>query len=144
MGIRYIINSDKDVHFTGAIAENDIEEENIAGLLSNKITITNVAIQAKENRSFDVMLFGKDIFADTDLNVDTFQSVIHLDIPTHGNQIGGANQYYLSNFCGLSVDYEDEDGTKELHIALRCRTAAGKTAGAVGEVKLTFIYIPRI
>ena len=136
---RILISTDKDEHFYGAIVQNAIEEEDITGLLSNKITITRITIQAKENLAFDVMFFSKDSFADTDLDDDTFLGFEKLDIPTYGIRIAGANQYYL-DVSGINFEYEDEDESKELHIALRCRTAAGKTAQVAGEVKLTFTY----
>lgn len=147
---QYILSSDKDTHFTESIAENAVEKENLEGLASNKITITKIAIQAMENLDFEVMFFGKNTFENTDLDVDSFQAFERLDIPTYGIRIGAANQYYL-DISGLAIDYEDEDAAKEwlgyvptLHVALRCRSAAGKSAGAAGQVKLTFTYIPRV
>lgn len=136
------LRSDKDVQFTGAIAQNAKEDENMTGLLSDKIRITGVSIQAKENLTFRLIFWGTDGFDDTNLDTDKFQDEIKLDIPTYGFRIGGANQYYM-DMRGVEVDYEDLDKTKELHISLQCLSAAGKTAGANGEVVVEIYYETR-
>ncbi len=136
------LRSDKDTHFTGAIAQNAKEDENLAGLVSNKIRITGVSIQAKENLNFRLIFWGTDGFDDTNLDNDKFQAETKLDIPTYGYRIGGANQYYL-DMRGVEIDYEDLDRTQELHISLMCLSAAGKTAGANGEVVVEVFYEER-
>lgn len=135
----YTLRTDKDLQFTGAIAQNAKADENLTGLLGNKVRITGVSLQAKENLSFRVIFWKTDGFDDTDLDLDRFCGEVTLDIPANGYQIGAANQYYL-DMRGLDLDYEDEDGTNELHISLMCLTAAGKTAGVPGEVVLEVYY----
>lgn len=136
------INSDKDTHFTGAIAQNAIEEENIAGLVANKIKIVGLSIQSDQQLDYRVIFFGKDTFADADLDVDAFTSEQELDLPSYGWRIAGAGQYYMV-VNGLSIDYEDQDGTQELHVALQNLSVTAKGAGATGEVVLRFTYEER-
>jgi len=131
--------TDKDIQFTGVIAQWAKEDENITGLLSNKIKITDVAIEADENLSFRLLFWATDGFDDADLDADTFLGAATLDIPTNGFRIGGANQYYL-NASDLNLHYRDDDYTNELHTSLQCLTAAGKTAGATGEVVVKIGY----
>ena len=120
-----------------------MEEENLTGLTSNKITIKKITIQADQPLDFVVLLFGKDTFDTVDLDTDSFLASEELDLPTDGIRIGGAGQYYLDMF-GLDLDYVDADGTNELHVALLNKSATSKNAGATGEVKITFTYIPRV
>lgn len=136
------LRSDKDTHFYGAIAQNAKEDEDLTGLLSNKIRIVGVSLQAKENLSFRVIFWKTDGFDDTDLDLDRFCGEVVIDLPTNGYRIAGANQYYL-DMRGLDLDYEDEDASNELHVSLMCLTAAGKTAAAAGEVVLEIFYEPR-
>ncbi len=136
------LRSDKDTHFTGAIALNAKEDEDLTGLLSNKIRIIGVSLQAKENLSFRAIFWKTDGFDNVDLDLDRFCGEVVIDLPTNGYQIAGANQYYL-DMRGLDLDYEDEDASNELHVSLMCLTAAGKTAAAAGEVVIEIYYEPR-
>ena len=135
----FFITSDKDINFTGAIALNAKEDENLTGLETNKIVITDVMIEAEENLQFFLLLWSTDGFENADLDVDSFLGFIDLDIPNNGFRIAGANQYYL-NATGINLHYSDDDATNELHVSLLCRSAAGKTAGAAGEVKVKIAY----
>lgn len=139
----YWLTSDKDTHFTGAIAQNAKEDENLTGLQANKIVVTDVLIEADENLQFYLLFWSKDTFEDTDLDTDVLLGFVDLDVPANGFRIGGANQYYL-NVTDLDLHYEDEDATNEFHVSLLCRSAAGKTAGAAGEVKVKIGYKERV
>lgn len=135
----YILHSDKDTHFTGAIAQDASEEENLTGLMANRIRITGIAIQSDQQLHYQVALYGNDAFGDANLDLDYFKHIIDLDLTTYGIQTGGVNQYRMA-MDGLAIDYEDLDGTEELHVALVNRSATAKNAGATGEVKLSFTY----
>ena len=131
--------TDKDVEFTGPIAVNAKEDENLAGLAANKIVITDVLFEGLENLHFRLLFWSRDSFDNADVDIDTLLGFVDLDIPNNGFQIGAANQYYL-NVTDVNLHYEDEDATNELHISLNCVTAAGKTAGVPGEVKVKIGY----
>lgn len=142
--IRKKISTDKDTHFTGAITAGEAEEENVSGLITNRLTVLDVAIKSTENIHYQLLFFSKDTFESTDPDVDTFLGFLDLDIPADGFRIGTTGLYYyeLSSIGGL-VDYVDDDGTKELHVALRA-VGTNKSAGAAGAVTITLQYVPRI
>lgn len=133
------IRSDKDRHFTGAIAQNAAEEENITGLEANKIKITRITLMADESLSFRVWLFGADGFTNSDMDSDRYITWKNFDLTTNGKQYTNTG-FYRFDKTNLNIDYEDFDGTNELHVALECLSAAGKTAGAAGEVVIEIGY----
>lgn len=135
----YTITTDKDAHFTGSLAQYAKEDENLTGLLGNKIRINKVAIQADQNLDFYLFFWRKNTFDDTNLNKDAFIGMIELDLGTLGLQVGGTGQYYLSAEA-LEFDYEDEDKANELHVSLYNASAAAKNAGATGEVVCHITY----
>lgn len=133
-------------HFTGAIAQHGAEEENIADLSSDEITITGVAIYSQQQLDLRLMLFETDGFqagAAADMDDDGFVEFIDLDLVTSGIQYKNAGYYYYS-ITGLEIDYEDLDKTNELHAAIQVVGATAKLAsGAGGNLWLKFSYIPR-
>lgn len=134
------LRSDKDSHFTGTIAQNAIEAEDLTGLVANKIRITGISIQAEQALDFYLMLWDADSFADADLDDDAFIGMVRCNLASHGKQIGGTAQYYLS-IEGLDLDYWDADESKELHVSLFNNSATGKLASASGgEVVIEIRY----
>jgi len=137
-----ILSTLKGTHFTGAIAQNAKEDENLTGLLAGSIRITGISFQAKQQLHFKLLFWHKDTFDNTDLDVDEFCGEVDIDLATYGIQIGGANQWYL-DIRNLHLDYIDFDGSKELHVSLMNMSVAGKTAGAAGEVRARITYETR-
>lgn len=133
------IRSDKDTHFTEAIAQNAKEDENIAGLLSNNIRITKVAIQSDQQLDYRLIFWATDQFDNTDLDVDDFMAEREMDLTAYGFRIAGANQWYME-LDNLGIQYSDDDATHELHISLQNLSATGKNAGATGEVVVEITY----
>lgn len=88
----HTIRSDKDQHFTGSLAKNASEEENLAGLEVNKIVITELSIRAKQALRFQLLFFSKDSFTDPDIDDDTFARMVNLDLSLYGKRVlGGAH-----------------------------------------------------
>tara|TARA_Y100000034_G_scaffold9879_1_gene10465 strand:+ start:1472 stop:1903 length:432 start_codon:yes stop_codon:yes gene_type:complete len=139
MGQFLNLRSAKGSHFTGAIAQNAQEAEDLTGLAWNKIVIRGVMIQADQQLRFRVIFWAKDSLDDTDLDADAYIGEVEVDLVAYGYQIAGANQYYL-DIRGLALDYQDEDSTNELHISLQNLSAAAKNAGATGEVVVEISY----
>lgn len=139
-----LIKSDKDTHFTTAIAVNAKEDENLTGLQSNKILITNVAIEAKEPKHYVLWFWTRNTFNNADLDADAFKGLVELDLSVNGRQVGGANQYYWDEKLGRGngLEYEDMDGSKELHVSLQNLGVGAKTAGVNGEVVVKISYLP--
>ena len=138
----YTVSSDKDQHFTGVIIQNAKEDENLPGLLGNKVRIVGVSLQSAQSLHYRVIFWSKDSFNNAALDLDAFCGEIDCDFPAYGFQIGGAGQYYL-DIRGVDIDCEDGDGTQELHISLLNRSVANKNAGAAGAVKVVVYYEPR-
>jgi hypothetical protein len=139
MPFAYTVRTDKDTHFTGAIAQNAKEDENLTlpgtlrGTNGNaRIAIRSIMLQSDQNLSWELIFWSTDGFDNTDLDLDTFLSRWTFAV-ADGVQIAGANQFYYY-IEGLDIPYVDADNTGELHVSLVCRSAAGKTAGAGGEV----------
>lgn len=138
----YTLRSNKDTHFAGTIAQNAVEEENLTGLIANKVKITGIIILSDQQLTYRVILFSTDAFADTDLDVDSLINEFEFDLPSYGRRIADTGKYSMV-VTDLDMDYIDEDGSKELHVALQNLSSTGKTAGANGEVVLRFIYEER-
>lgn len=136
------IRSDKDSHFTTAIAQNAIEEENLTGLTSDEITITGIAIIADEAKSYRLWFFETDDFQEVDLDNDRFIEFVDFDLTSKAAQIAGTGAYYYA-ITGLNINYQDIDASNELHVALQNLDAGAKTAGATGEIVFDFAYTPR-
>lgn len=133
----YSVPSDKDSHFTGQLAKNEVERENISGLRSNRVRISKVSIQADQRLLFEVLLYGDDIFEEADLDEDRFIASIEFNLPVYGFQ-QTTGQWKL-DIPNLNIDYVDLDSTKELHVVLRNLSPTTKNSGATGEVKLEFL-----
>ncbi|GAI60977.1 unnamed protein product [marine sediment metagenome] len=78
------VRSDKDVHFTRALAKGESEQENLTGLVSNKIIIQSVSISAAQPLHFRLEFYSRDSFTDSDLDVDTFIGAVELDLTKYG------------------------------------------------------------
>jgi len=122
------IRSDKDSHFTTAIAQDADEQENLTGLPSNKVLIENIMLQMLEPLDGEIWFYLTDTFDDTDLDIDSFKFCVEF-IVEELKRRNNTGQYYLE-VPGINKEYEDLDGTKELHVALVVRNGDGKTAGA--------------
>lgn len=81
------LRSDKDLHFTGAIAQNGEEQENIAGLISNRIIIRGVTINSRQALKYRLSFYKKDTFSQSDVDDDTFVGSVILDLPTFSSEI---------------------------------------------------------
>jgi hypothetical protein len=57
-------------------------------------------------------------------------------------QVTGPPDFYSDLRDSLELDYEDLDGTRELHVELANLSAASKIAGNEGEVFLELVYSP--
>lgn len=137
------VSTDPDTEFTDAITAGSSEKENISGLLFNNVTITEIAIESKENIRYRVVFYGSDSFEDSNPKNSTFSSHIDMDVPNDGFQDPDSSLFVhsLSNVAGI-IEYSDDDGTKELHVKI-IPVGNNKTAGVAGALKITFKYVPR-
>ena len=139
------LSSDKDTHFSGALATNAGEDENLTGLKNDAILITGITVVSDQNLDWDVQFYSTDGFDDTDLDLDTFLGAFKF-VAADGDQVAATGPYKYSTSSSsnrfIGIDYVDVDATKELHVKLVNRNATSKNAGATGEVVLTFTYLP--
>ena len=145
MAFRYTVRTDKDVEFTGAIAQNASEEENVVlpvtlkGINGNaRIRLKGMHIISDENLDWEVWLFGNDLFQESNIDNDRFLGRWSF-VAADGLRIAGTGAYYYA-IDGLDVEYVDLDNSGEIHVALVNRSAAGKTAGAAGEIVIEFVF----
>jgi len=135
--IMYTVASNKDSHFTEALAKDAVERENITGLRSNRIRISKITFQADQQLHFALILYGTDDFEETDLDEDRFISYTEFNLPKYGfTQTTGQ---YRMDIEALNIDYEDLDGTREIHAVLKNLDPTAKVAGSSGEVKIEFL-----
>lgn len=139
-----IIKTIAATHFTDLISQYDIETESLEELSDNKVFIRSVNIQSIQPLKFRLAFWNSASFADTDLDEDSENDDVVLDMSDIVNawRISNANQYYL-NISDLNISYEDEDETKKLHLSLQNLSPIDKAAGSSGSVKLKIKYAPR-
>ena len=77
--------SEASTQFTDELAKNSSEQENLTGLVSNKILIRNVAINMVRPLHLRLEFYSKDTFGDSDLNVDTFIGAVDLNLTEYGS-----------------------------------------------------------
>ena len=71
-------------HFTDALAKDASEQENLTGLVSNKIIIRSVSISSNQTLHLRLEFYSKDTFTDSDLDEDSFVGSVDLDLPSYG------------------------------------------------------------
>lgn len=138
-GLIIQVRTDKDIHFTGALAQNAQATENIvpaasiAAGLHCRSRLRSIGITSKENLSWEIALYGTDQFnSPTDMDSVIRYGWWTFDAASATRVAATGNYYYYVD--GLDVAYRDADQTGEIHLALINRSAAGKTAGADGEI----------
>jgi hypothetical protein len=138
------LRTDKDTHFTGAIAQNAKEDESIAFpnpmARTNECIIEGIAIQADQNLEWDIFIWSGSEYDNTDLDSDKFIEFVNFTA-TEQKQIAASNQFYTAK-TGLSIPYRDTDATNKLHVSLCNRSVTAKNAGANGEVVIVFMLRP--
>lgn len=153
--IPQVVISDKDLHFTGALATNAAEEENLTGLKFPTGVIESVTLTSDQNLDWDLYFFATDALSDTNLDTEHYLGKVRF-VATDGEQIAGAGQYYYDTatcsyafrpFAYVDKDaidwYDTQSGAQsapEIHVALVNRNATSKNAGATGEVGVRVVF----
>lgn len=143
-----IIVSDKDTHFTTAIAQNAKENENIdMGITYKNLLIKSIVLSSTQKLNFDLYFYSKDTFDDTDADVNALIAIKEMYLASSGKQIGGAGLYEMTSELDTPVDYMDENNTNEIHLSLVNRSSTTKAAYDAGPpitniVKIKFICYP--
>lgn len=144
----YLVRSDKDTHFSGAIIQDAGEAESIVGLPMSKCVIEQIDIIAKENLAFEVELYSADTHDDaTNMDNDKFigsMRFLAADGKTDGTYYKYSSANSVGTWRGIAYFDEDGEGSQALHAILRNRSAASKSAGAAGEVVVIFHVRPDV
>lgn len=139
--LAYYVRTDKDTHFTQALATNAIESETLThdeGVRSPVGDVGRITLYADQNLDFDVILFRSAPGDLTDL--DTLDIVDWISfLEAEGVQIAGAGPFIYSQ-SGMKWRYAEALGRRELHVGLVNRHATAKNAGATGEVVIEFEF----
>lgn len=139
MAFYYLISTDPDIEFTGALATNAAENEDLvlAGAYQGingavQAFIRTITILSKENLAWELQWYRTDDFQNADPEVDKFLASWAF-VAADGKQVAatGLYRYYVD---GLEIPYVDEDKSGEMHLSLINRSVASKSAGAGGEI----------
>jgi hypothetical protein len=138
----YLLATDPDDQFTGALATNATENENLvlnaalAGVNgAAQGLIRSITIVSDQNLAWELQWYTADTFQNADPEVDSFLSYWAF-AAADGVQVAatGLYRYYVD---GLAIPYKDADASGEMHISLINRSVTSKNAGATGEIKVT-------
>lgn len=138
----WVVRSDKDVSFTGALATNAMELAVLGSadpLSANRVPTQNslirrVTVISDQNLAWDVMLFKSTFVPPLTADADLHPLVEWVSFTAaDGKQVAGAG-LWLYTWTGLSVPYANTDAPGRVHVGLVNRDAVAKNAGAAGEV----------
>lgn len=146
-----LIKSDKDTHFSGALAQNAAESESLTGFSDVSGVIEQVSLISDQNLDWELMFFATSGFDDADYDADFFLGAVRF-VAADGKQIAGVGGYYyctanmalpfepITYIDKTSVDAGNNSGS--IYCVLVNRSATGKNAGATGEVAVNIVIRP--
>jgi hypothetical protein len=138
----WVVRSDKDTHFTTALATDAIDLETIGDAVetaSNRVptirsAIRRITLIADQNLAWDVMLFRATFTPPLTTDADLHPLVEWIEFKAaDGKRVAGAG-LYLYTWTGLDIPYFNTDAPGRIHVGLVNRDAVAKNAGATGEV----------
>lgn len=141
--LKNIISTDKDVHFTQELLQNQCENETL-NLPTNKCVIDGVSIQSKQPLKYRLIIFGNNYFSNSNMNIEKYIGDIELDLtqsPTF--RINDSNQYRL-NSEDLKISYQDYDETNKIYVSLMNESPTSKLSGMNGEIQINIKISPRL
>ncbi len=147
-GAGAIISTVKGDHFTGQLATNAVEEEDIdfpsdwgtAGIQT--VEVRNLTVQSDINIQWDVQFYATDAHSNTDLDLDKFVTNINFG-ELDGVQNAGTAQFrYDKNPTFTPFMYTDEDNSSEFHITLVNRD--GTTKETTDDIVIKIYAVPVI
>lgn len=160
MSVKYSvqkIETDKDSHFTTALAVRAMDRESIdfpshwATCQIQKCMITgiNVVVNGHTGSALDldVLLFSSGEYDDTsDIDTDSLIQLVRFDAADayEINTTTGTWYYDTQTAQGMPIDYVDDDGTSKFHIGVLNRSAAETYSTATDTMKITITAEPMI
>lgn len=135
------IRSDKDTHFTTAVADGAMEAEELGATKAPSVVVRRVVAISEENLDFDVAFFDTSGEQDTDYDVDSFMGMVEF-VASDARQItsGSFSQYYYDS-GELAIPYHRAANDGLMTVGYVSRSVAGKAASASGgEVVFRIFY----
>ncbi len=128
-------------YYRGALALNAVATENVTlpvaleGTNGNGLNIiSGITINSKENLAWELQFWGSSAFQTTNPDTDLFLGRWAFAAGDGVQDAAtGLFRYYID---GLNMPYQDENNTGKLHMALVNRSAAAKTAGDAGGIRI--------
>lgn len=141
--LKNIISTDKDVHFTQELLQNQCENETL-NLPTNKCVIDGVSIQSKQPLKYRLIIFGNNYFSNSNMNTEKYIGDIELDLTqSPAFRINDSNQYRL-NSEDLKISYQDYNETNIIHLSLMNESPTSKLSGMNGEIQINIKISPRL
>jgi hypothetical protein len=136
----WVVRSDKDTHFTGALALNAMELEVIgdaAPTSSNRVPtirskITRITILSEQNLAWDIMLFKAAFAPPLTADCDLHPLVDWLSFTAADGVRVGAAGVFMYSWSGFSFPYYTTDVMGRIHAGLINRDAVAKLANGAG------------
>jgi hypothetical protein len=143
----FFATTDKDVDFTGALAQNASATATLSvpQLPSScQARLNNIQIISDQQLAWEVWLWGTSDFAANSSNLDAvFPFGRWAFTAADGVQIAGAGPYYYF-ISGLGLPYQELAGLSKLNVMLVNRSATSKNAGVTGEIVIKFALEPAV
>jgi len=141
--VKNIIQTDKYIHFTQELLQNQCENE-ILNLPTNKCVIDGITIQSKQPLNYKLIIFGNNYFNNSNMNIEKFIGSIDLNLTQSQTfRIDNSNQYRL-NSEDLRIFYQDYNETNKLYISLMNMSTAPKVSGIDGDIQINIKISPRL
>ncbi len=137
--LSYRIVTDKDVQWTGALAQNAGANEtiNVPWADANlRLTLSALTVVSDQNLAWELAFWNSAVFGSSNLDLDGYIGNWQFQT-SDGFQIAatGSYRYFIPD---LGIPLVDLAGAGNLYVTLINRSATAKNAGATGEIVVTF------
>ena len=143
MRLLNLVRSKADTQYTGAIAQNESENENIPvpitmQAVGAQLVVSGLSIISVQNLAWELWMFGSNAFQSADFAADQFLGMWGFNAADARRVNSGTYAQYYYYIDGLNIPYVDRSASDSvvpsLHMMLINRSAAAKIAGALGNV----------
>lgn len=129
----WVVRSDKDTHWTGAITDGAVSIEDLTptdGSPTPQVVISRITLLSDQNLGWKVTLWkNDDTQPTTDLDTHGIVDFVSWDV-ADGLQIGGTGPWIYS-ISNMAIRWPMDDGLMNVGVI---PVGANKLAGATGEV----------
>lgn len=143
MKVLSLVRSNPDTQYTGAILQNESENEDIQlapsmQAVGNPLRLTALSLISVQNLSWELWLFGSSVFQSADFAADQFLGMWGFNAADARRVNSGTFAQYYYYIDGLNIPYVDRSASgsvlPSLHAALVNRSVTAKIAGAAGDI----------